>query len=239
MSEEITPLDKENPMVPGGSLDNETFEALKEALADMESQVVADVFVTDNCHYCEETIKLLNYFVEASPKKNGYNLFTYRVHRKGVDDDFFKSQGVTRTPTVTLLDGKIKYTGIPSGEEIRSLVETIIRISQGESGLEEESKNLLKQIENEVYVEVIVTPMCPYCPYAVLLSNMIAFESYLNGKKNVVSDTVEAYENPDIADKYNVMSVPAIAINGESAFIGLPYELDFVKRVYLYSRRER
>ncbi|MGC8675677.1 thioredoxin family protein [Fervidicoccus sp.] len=46
-----------------------------------------------------------------------------------------------------------------------------------------------------------------------------------------MADTVEAYENTDIADKYNVMSVPVIAINGEVAFVGLPYEVDFVEKV--------
>jgi predicted thioredoxin/glutaredoxin len=49
--------------------------------------------------------------------------------------------------------------------------------------------------------------------------------------KSITSDTVEAYENPDIADKYNVMSVPAIAINGKAAFVGLPYEEDLLKRI--------
>ena len=60
---------------------------------------------------------------------------------------------------------------------------------------------------------------------------MFAYEAHRNGNKRFVSEIVEAYENPDIADKYNVMSVPAIAINGVLAFVGVPYEEDFVERI--------
>ncbi len=60
---------------------------------------------------------------------------------------------------------------------------------------------------------------------------MFAYEAYKQGTKAVISDTVEAYENPDIADKYGVMSVPSIAINGRLVFIGVPYEEDFLNYV--------
>lgn len=230
-SEEITELDKENPMVPGGDLDEETMEALREALNDMKSEVKAMVFVKNNCYYCRETVKLLENFVKASPTVNGKKLFSYEVFDKDKDKESFKKYGIERTPTVAFIEGKIRYTGIPSGEEIRSLVETIIRLSENESGLEERTKKEIAKLTKPVHIEVIITPSCPYCPYAALLANMFAFESYKQGVKSIIGDTVEAYENPDIADKYNVMSVPAIAINGEPAFVGLPYEEDLLRRI--------
>ena len=229
--EEITVLDRENPMVPGGDLDEETLIALNEALKDMKGPVKAMVFIKQGCHYCFETIKLMDHYVKSSPIINGEHFFQYDVYTKGKDDELFKKYGVTRVPTVAFINGLIRYTGIPSGEEIRSLVETIIRISEGESGLEEETKRYIRMIKKDTLIEVIVTPACPYCPYAVLLANMIAFESYKQGLSKIIADTVEAYENPDIADKYNVKSVPAIAINSENAFVGLPYEHDFIKRI--------
>jgi len=230
-SNETTELDIENPMVPGGDLDEETMEALKEALNDMKSEVKALVFIKGNCYYCRETLKLMDNFVKASPSSNGRKLFSYEVFDKDKDLDAFKKYGIERVPTVAFIEGKIRYTGIPSGEEIRSLVETIIRLSEGESGLEEKTKKEISRINKPVYIEVIITPSCPYCPYAALLANMFAFESFKQGSKSILADTVEAYENPDIADKYNVMSVPAIAINGEMTFVGLPYEEDFLRKI--------
>lgn len=229
--EEITAIDKEHPLVPGGDLDEETLQALKEALSDMKDEVVALIFAKQGCYYCRETIKYIEHFKKSSPIKNGRHLLDYKVFYKETDQEAFSKYGISRTPTVAFIDGKIRYTGIPSGEEIRSLVETIIRISQNESGLEDSTKKMIRQIDKEVYIEVIITPSCPYCPYAALLANMVAFESYKIGKGNIIADTVEAYENPDIADKYNVMSVPAIAINGEVAFVGLPYEIDFIEKI--------
>ncbi len=230
-SNEITELNEENPMIPGGDLDEETKEALKEALADMKSEVKAMVFVKKNCYYCRETIKLMDHFVDASPSVNGKKLFTYEVYEKETDQELFRKYGIERTPTVAFIEGKIRYLGIPSGEEIRGLVETIIRLSEKESGLEERTKKKIALINKHVHLENIITPSCPYCPYAALLINMFAYESYKQGLKSITSDTVEAYENPDIADKYNVMSVPAIAINGKAAFVGLPYEEDLLKRI--------
>ncbi|MEM4434533.1 MAG: thioredoxin family protein, partial [Sulfolobales archaeon] len=140
--------------------------------------------------------------------------------------------GISRIPSIAMIEGYIKYTGMPAGEELRGLIETIIRLSTGDSGLSERSMKKISELKAPVYVEVIVTPTCPYCPYVALMANMIAYEAYKAGNKAVISDIVEAYENPDIADSYNIMSVPAVAINKQMAFVGLPYEEQFVDLIY-------
>ena len=205
-------------------------EELRETLTEMVEPVRIDVFVGPNCETCEDTVKLIRAFEDAAPEVRGRKLIEVRVFDKSNPEDAkeFARQGIERIPSVTLLDGYIRYTGIPAGEEVRGLVETILRISEGDSGLEEETKKILANLKNRVYIETIVTPSCPYCPYAVLLANMLAYEAWKQGTRSVISDTVEAYENPDIADKYGVMSVPAIALNGKMAFIGVPYEEDFI-----------
>ncbi len=222
-------------------IDAETREAIREALEDMVKPVELNVFIGPSCHYCDEAVKIAKILEEEAPIRDGKKLLKVNIYRKGVDDDEFKRQNVERVPSVTLLDGVIRYTGTPSGEEIRGLIETIIRISQEDSGLDERTIKILKdELTEDVHVEVIVTPQCPYCPYAALLSNMFAYEVWRAGRKNFIADTVEAYENPDIADKYNVTSVPAIAINNVLAFVGVPYEEDFIDRILaVVKRREQ
>ncbi len=214
-------------------LSEEFKQELRETLEDMVRPVRVDVFIGPNCETCEDTVKLMKVFEEAAPVRDGKKLLEVRIFDKSKPEDLkeFERQGIKRVPSVTLIDGYIRYTGIPAEEEIRGLVETILRISEDDSGLEEETKHILATLPRQVYIETIVTPSCPYCPYAVLLANMFAFEAYKQGSKAVISDTVEAYENPDIADKYGVTSVPAIAINGKLAFVGVPYEEDFVRYV--------
>jgi len=220
-------------------IDEETKEAIKEALQDMVKPVDIYVFVGPNCKYCDETIKIAKLLEELSPVKDGKHLVRVTIYDKEKNPEAFKAQGVERIPTLTLLDGVIRYTGTPSGEEIRGLVETIIRISQEDSGLDESTIEKLRTLTEPTHVEVIVTPQCPYCPYAALLTNMFAFEVWRMGRRNFIADTVEAYENPDIADKYNVMSVPAIAINGVLAFVGVPYEEDFIERIIDIVKRKK
>lgn len=208
-------------------------EELRETLEDLVNPVEIDVFIGPDCETCEDTVALMKAIEEEAPVREGRKLIKVNIYDKSNPDHLeeFKRQGIERVPSVTLIEGYIRYTGIPAEEEIRGFIETIIRISEEDSGLEESTKALLANLKGKVYIETIVTPSCPYCPYAVLLANMFAYEAYRQGSKSVISDTVEAYENPDIADKYGVHSVPAIALNGVLAFVGVPYEEDFVRYV--------
>jgi len=209
-------------------------EELRETLADMVKPVKLEVYVGPNCETCEDTLTLIKAIADSAPKVKGRSLIEVIVYDKSRPEDqkVFKEKGVERIPTVAVIDAKIiRYTGIPAEEEIRGFIETIMRISEGDSGLERETGEILSKIKGKVHIETIVTPQCPYCPYAVLLANMMAYEAWKNGNPLVLSDTVEAYENPDIADKYGVMSVPAIALNGRLVFVGVPYEEDFINYI--------
>ena len=218
--------------------DPEEIEALREALNDMRDKVHADIFVSDECEWCEATISMFKTISENSPIRNGENLFRFKVYKKDSDDSIIKKLGINRFPTIYFLDGSIRYYGIPAGEEIRALVETIIRISQNDSGLEPDTIRRIKEFNSRAVIETIVTPSCPYCPYAVLLANMVAFESYKAGKSNIISVVVEAYENMDIAEKYAVTSVPTIAINERVEFIGVPYEDQLLESIYRISAKK-
>ncbi|MET1101782.1 MAG: thioredoxin family protein [Pyrodictiaceae archaeon] len=221
-------------------IDQETREAIREALEDMVNPVTIDVFIEENCKYCDETLKIAKTLEEEAPRRNGQKLIRVRVFDRAKNKEVFEKQNIERTPSLTLLEGVIKYTGTPSGEEIRGLVETVIRISQGDSGLDEKTVKILhNELKEPTHIEVIVTPQCPYCPYAVLLTNMFAYEVWRAGRRNFIAETIEAYENNDIADKYNVSSVPTIAINGVIAFIGVPYEEDFIERVLDVVKRRK
>ena len=207
---------------------------LRETLAEMIHPVEASVFLAKRgCDTCGDTLALMKAIEDEAPIRDGRKLFKLNVYWK--DDpgaaEAFKRVGVERVPTVSFIDGYARWTGIPAGEEIRALVEVIMRISERESGLEESTKEELRRLKGRVHVEVIVTPSCPYCPYAVLLSHMFAYEAYVGGNPVILSEAVEAYENTDIADKYGVMSVPSIAINGQLVFVGVPYEEDFINYV--------
>jgi glutaredoxin-like protein len=173
-----------------------------------------------------------------SPKVDNATLLRHQVYHYRRDGaEVFKKYGISRIPSVVMLEGQIRYIGMPAGEELRGFIETVLRISSGDSSLSKKTSEMLSKVSKRVRIEVIVTPTCPYCPYAAFLANMFAFEAYKNGNRNIVSDIVEAYENPDIADKYGVTSVPAIVLNGEVEFIGVPEEFELLSRILEKLRR--
>lgn len=214
-------------------LSEELARDLEETLADMKRPVRVEVFVGSLCDTCSDTAALLEFFRDASPKIDGKRMLDLQIYdyEDGSHKEIFKQRGIERVPTVSLVDGYVRWVGIPAGEEIRALVETIMRISEDESGLEEETKRTLATLRGKVHIETIVTPSCPYCPYAALLAHMMAFEAARQGNPVILSEVIEAYENPDIADKYSVMTVPAIAVNGQVVFVGVPYEDDFLQYI--------
>ena len=214
---------------------DEVKEALADALKDMKNPVDLYVFIdsTDpHCHYCDVTKRFAEFMSEAAPKgSDGQSLLRVHVLDRARQSDLqvFAEFRVERVPTVAFIKGYLRWTGAPLGEEIKALVETVVRLSVDESGLSEETKAAIKEkLNGKVVIETVVTPSCPYCPYAALMAHMVAYEACKAGKCNVLSDVVEAYENQDIAEKYQVMSVPTVAVNESVEFIGVPYEENFI-----------
>lgn len=216
----------------GLEVDEETKKALREALKDMVNPVECMVFVTKDpeCTYCETTVQLCKLLSETSNGKVVAKIF---YEERDEDKKMFKQYKVIRKPSILLYNGYIRYTGIPAGEELKGLIETLIRLSTGNPGLSNETMDALRsQLKGKAYIEVIVTPTCPYCPYAALEVNMFAFAS----KGKIMADIVEAMENPDIADYYGITVVPAIVINGNVEFIGVPKEKLLLKAVFRYQK---
>ncbi len=216
----------------------EDIEALREALADMKGVVKVEAYLSKDpsCYTCTQTLKFLELLRENSPligDRKAIDLAVYFVedHREE-----FLRKNVVRVPTIRLLDGYITYLGMPAGEEMKAFVETVIRLSSGEHGLSDSTVKLIQNLERDVVVEVIVTPLCPYCPYAALMVNMMAYVSRVYGNSKLRSIIVEAYENPDIADRYGVTTVPTIAVNGYVVFVGPPHEFQLADAIAKISR---
>lgn len=219
---------------------SEDIEALREALSDMQSVVKVEAYLSKDasCYTCLQTLKLLEILRKLSPALNGRKAIELEVYYAEEHRDVFLRRGIYRVPAIRLLNGYIIYLGMPAGEEIKAFIETLIRLSNGEHGLSGQALKALQYLERDILLEVIVTPICPYCPYAVLLANMIAYASSIYGTSSVRSVVVEAYENPDIADKYGITVVPTIVINGHVAFMGYPpNEMQLVDAILRYARR--
>lgn len=162
------------------------------------------------CQFCAETRQIAEEIAELSDK------ITAEVYEFVVDKNIADLYGVDKIPAIAILraeDGEdkdygIRFYGIPSGYEFSSIIEDVIDVSKGESGLQPKTKEALAGIKEPVHLQVFITPTCPYCPQAVRLAHRFAMESDL-----IRADMVEAIEFPHLANKYGVYGVPRTVIN--------------------------
>ncbi len=193
----------------------------------LKEEVKVQVFVGDDCQYCDVASAIAQEVAELHDK------IIFEEHKKG--DELWHIYGLERVPTVVITDGmkfggRIRYVGLPSGYEFSSMVEDIIDVSRRTADVSEEVMEKLAKINKPIRIQIFVTPTCPYCPRAVRTAHRFAIlNEYITG------EMVEAMEFPDWADKWKVMSVPHIVINESVQFIGAyPDEqyIDYVLQAY-------
>ena len=177
------------------------------------------------CHYCKETKELVNEIATTSDK---VKVEIYDIIK---NNDKAKEYNIDKVPAIVLISRKdygIRFYGIPSGYEFASLIEGVVDVSRGATNLSEKTKNQLKSINKPLHIQVFVTPTCPYCPRAVRLAHQFAIENDF-----VRADMVEVSEFPELAEKYDIMSVPKIVINDKIDFVGALPEEHFLEHVLM------
>ncbi len=130
---------------------------------------------------------------------------------------------IERTPATAVLgedDYGIRFYGLTVGYEFTSLLESILMVSTGLSGLDPQLETLVREIKERTHLKIFVTLTCPYCQRMVNTADKFALVN-----KNILADMIEASQFPKLAQKYNVQGVPKTVINEKYSFEGaLPAE---------------
>ncbi|NOZ72110.1 MAG: glutaredoxin [Chloroflexi bacterium] len=164
----------------------------------------------DNCMYCNEVRALAEELAELSPDLT--------VETFDLNDPEIAVYNLDKAPAIAVVaDGRgetadidygIRFYGIPSGYEFMSFLDAINSVGSNEVQLMDQTRAFLDSLEQDVHIQVFITPTCPHCPRAVMLAHHLAFAS-----PRVRADMVEAMEFPDLSNKYNVYGVPRTVIN--------------------------
>jgi len=78
-----------------------------------------------------------------------------------IDKEKVAEYGVDKVPATVVRNGKdygIRFYGVPAGYEFSTLLDAILNVSAGDSGLGDDIKEKLKQITQPLHLEVFVTP---------------------------------------------------------------------------------
>ena len=176
------------------------------------------------CRSCGPTQQMLEEVAALSPK---LSLEVVDYYANEVDA---ASRGIDRIPaTIISGDGhgdRVRYYGMPSGFEFSVLLDSIIAASTARRPLQVKTRRGLKELEEDVHIQMFVTPGSQDCPAVARLAHDMAMES-----SRVVADVVEIQEYPQLAQAYDVRSVPKAVINDSVQFTGVVTEDVFLGRI--------
>ncbi len=108
-----------------------------------------------NLEYGREARQLLEELVALSDK------LSLEVYNFLLDKDKVSEYAVDKVPATAVRNGKnygIRFYGLPAGYEFATLLDAILSVSQGDSGLKPENKEKLAKVSQPVHLQVFVTP---------------------------------------------------------------------------------
>ena len=162
------------------------------------------------CDTCLTTEKILTEISGISDKLNLEIIDIYKTTDESSD------LKINRIPaTIIGQTGRAIYYGIPSGYEFSTLINSIINASRDCQNLSEDIIKNLTEIQNLIKIKVFVTPSCKYCPEIAELTLSLALQF-----SNIQTEVIEIQEYPELADNYDISTVPVTVINDKIRLAG-------------------
>jgi alkyl hydroperoxide reductase subunit AhpF len=134
------------------------------------------------------------------------------------------------SPTVITLRGNthggVHFAGAPAGYEVPILVNAIIDVSRGETGLAPATVKVLAELRNPVTLRMLVSATCPNCVADARLALQMAIAS-----PHVDTWVLDAAQVPRLARRIGGTSLPSALINDICWVPGAQRELALLARV--------
>ena len=139
-----------------GLIGDEDLQEIRQRLASMVNPVRLVHFTQElNLEYGREAQQLLKELAGVSEK------LSLEVYNYLLDKEKVAEYRVDKVPATVIRDGKdygLRYFGIPAGYEFSALLDAILSVSKGDSGLKEETRQKLQQLTEPLHLQVFVTP---------------------------------------------------------------------------------
>jgi alkyl hydroperoxide reductase subunit AhpF len=139
-----------------GLIEDNVANEIRERLSTMAAPVKIIHFTQElNLEHGRETRQALEELATLSEK------LSLEVYDFLLDKEEAAEYGVDKVPATAIRDGKdygIRFYGMPVGYEFPTLLDAILDVSRGESGLGQKTKEKLGQLIRPTHLEVFVTP---------------------------------------------------------------------------------
>ncbi|MCL4351353.1 MAG: hypothetical protein M1318_01715 [Firmicutes bacterium] len=133
-------------------------QTLREMFRDLKFSVHLELFVEEGHQWSHDAVVLLREVVRVMP-----DLLRLEIWNVGHDNLLAALYGVQQVPTLVVADHRredsgIRFIGLPTGYEFSVLIEALLDVSQNRIRLSDPSLNFIRNIEDDIMLEVFVTP---------------------------------------------------------------------------------
>jgi alkyl hydroperoxide reductase subunit AhpF len=139
-----------------GLLGDSDVAEVRSILQEMANSVKLVHFTQElNLQYGTEAQQLLEEISQLSDK------LSLDVHNFLVDKEKVAEYSIDKVPATVIRNGKdygIRFFGLPAGYEFSALLDGILRVAKGDSGLQAESREKLAKLSKPLHLEVFSTP---------------------------------------------------------------------------------
>jgi len=109
----------------------------------------------------------------------------------------------------------LAFHGVPGGHEFTSFVLGLYNAAGPGQALDEATREQIAAITNKTDLKILVTLSCTMCPDLVVAAQRIAAEN-----PNVTAHVYDIRHFEDLKNRYKVMSVPCLVVDGEKISFG-------------------
>jgi glutaredoxin-like protein len=129
---------------------------IRERLKEMVNPVKLVHFTQElNLEYGREAKQVLEELATLSDK------LSLEIYNFLLDKEKVAEYGIDKVPATVIRNEKdygIKFYGLASGYEFSTLLDAILAVSKGDSGLRQESREKLRAVNQPLHLQVFVTP---------------------------------------------------------------------------------
>ncbi len=187
----------------GAFLDDDTRGALKPVLDRFEKPITLRLY-KDDSELSYEDEKLLKELASLSDK------VSYEMKNA--------EPGLEHTISIVRNDGTeagLYFHGVPGGHEFNSFILAMYNTAGPGQDIGEDNEKRIAAIQDKKDVTIAVSLSCTMCPDLVAAAERIAAAS-----DKVTVHVYDLAHYPDLQNKYNIMSVPCLIVNGGDIHFG-------------------
>lgn len=137
-------------------LDEKTRGEVEKLLSGIVNPVRIVTFTQEfECDSCHDARELAEEIASIHPK------ISHETYDLVNDKEKAEEMGVDKVPaTVVAADGgaRIRFYGVPGGYEFSTLLQDLLMVSSGDSGLSPAAKEKVKRVDKPLHLQVLVTP---------------------------------------------------------------------------------